>query len=289
MCDALIMHAVRRQHVQSQSHAQSHAKSNAKSQSRRDFLKTAAVLPAAMPMMTAGGWAMADKGHPGRVVDMTHTITADFPSYYGKPSLTMTETRSQTIDGYTSFALNIAEHFGTHIDAPIHFADDALSVDAILPEHLLAPLVVIDIAGRAAEDADTQVTPDDIAAWQSRYGDIPPAACVAMHSGWGQKIASPAFRGFDGTRRHFPGFHVETAHMLLEDGAAASLAVDTLSLDHGISPDFPAHRVWLPANRFGVENIANLQQVPEAGATLFIGVPKHKGGSGGQARVLALF
>lgn len=279
MCDASIMQAVRQQ-----------AKSMPTS-SRRNFLKTStSAMAAAVPMtLTASSGLANNLAHSqGRIVDLTHTITPDFPSYYGRAHFAMNETRSQTIDGYTSFALEIPEHFGTHIDAPIHFADDVLAVDALPPSHLIVPLVVINIAARADGDADTRLTPDDIRHWQNRYGDIPQGACVAMHSGWAQKVHTPEFRGFDGKLRHFPGFHVETAHMLLEEGRTTSLAVDTFSLDHGISPDFPTHLVWLPANRFGIENIANLDQVPEAGATLFIGAPKHQGGSGGQARIMAV-
>jgi len=86
---------------------------------------------------------------------------------------------------------------------------------------------------------------------------------------------------------HYPGFHGEAAAMLLETGAS-SIAVDTLSLDHGMSPDFATHYLWLPAGRFGIENIANLDQMPASGATIFIGAPKHKGGTGGPARVMAM-
>lgn len=279
MCHASIIQAVG-QHVKT---------------SRRNFLKTSSsAMAASVPMALVASDGVANTlastltKTSGRIIDLTHTITPDFPSYYGRAHFAMRETRNQTIDGYTSFALDIPEHFGTHIDAPIHFADDVLAVDALPPSHLIVPLVVINIAARAEGDADTRLTPDDIRHWQNRYGDIPQGACVAMHSGWAKKVHTPAFRGFDGTLRHFPGFHVETAYMLLEETQTTSLAVDTFSLDHGISPDFPTHRVWLPVNRFGIENIANLDQVPEAGATLFIGAPKHQGGSGGQARIMAV-
>ena len=147
---------------------------------------------------------------------------------------------------------------------------------------------MIDIAARAAEDADTQVTPDDIRAWIATNGDIPNGACVAMHSGWAGKVDTDDFRNFDGKAQHYPGFHIEAAQMLIEQTAARSLAVDTLSLDYGISADFAAHYAWLPTGRFGIENIANLDRVPAVGATLVIGAPKHAGGSGGPARIFAL-
>ena len=150
-----------------------------------------------------------------------------------------------------------------------------------------APLCVIDIAARAAEDADTQVTPDDIKAWVDAHGDIPDGACVAMHSGWSSKVETDGYRNFDGEAQHYPGFHIEATQMLLETGAG-SIAVDTLSLDHGISPDFATHYAWLPDGRFGIENLANLDRVPAAGATLVVGAPKHTGGTGGPARIFAM-
>jgi len=86
---------------------------------------------------------------------------------------------------------------------------------------------------------------------------------------------------------HFPGFHIEATKMLLETGAVG-MAVDTLSLDYGLSADFVTHYAWLPANRWGIENLANLDAVPAKGATLVVGAPKHRGGTGGPSRVFAM-
>ncbi|MEO1552250.1 MAG: cyclase family protein, partial [Pseudomonadota bacterium] len=189
---------------------------------------------------------------------------------------------------FNLFDLTLREHTGTHIDAPFHFSEDGLSVDQIEVGNLVVPLCVIDIAGRAAEDADTQVTPDDLKAWTDVHGPIPSRACVAMHSGWSDKVATPGFRNADDAGGlHFPGFHPEATEMLLETGAG-SMAVDTLSLDHGPSADFATHYAWLGNGRFGIENMANLSAVPASGATLVVGAPTHKRGSGGPARLIAL-
>ena len=148
---------------------------------------------------------------------------------------------------------------------------------------------MIDIAARAAEDADAQVTPDDLNAWIAANGPIPDGACVAMHSGWGAKTATPDFRNADAEgKMHFPGFHVEAAQMLMDETGAVALAVDSLSLDHGPSADFATHYAWLPTNRYGIENLANLDKVPASGATLIVGAPAHRGGSGGPARIFAM-
>jgi kynurenine formamidase len=224
----------------------------------------------------------------GKVIDLTHTLSADFPTYFGTPQFAAEAKFTFAENGFNLFNLTVNEHTGTHIDAPLHFSADGAAVDEIPVENLVAPLCVIDIAARAAADPDTRVTPDDIRAWIAAHGEIPSGACVAMHSGWASRIGTEGFRNFDGTAQHYPGFHLEAVQMLLEQGAAASIAVDTLSLDHGISADFATHYAWLPAGRFGIECVAGLDQLPPRGATLVIGAPKHKGGTGGPCRLIAL-
>ena len=111
-----------------------------------------------------------------------------------------------------------------------------------------------------------------------------------MYSGWAAKSGdAAAYVGNDANDvKHFPGFHIEATQMLLEETTAVAMAVDTLSLDHGPSPDFATHYAWLPAGRYGIENLAGLDQVPAAGATLVVGAPNHVGGTGGPARIFAM-
>ena len=254
--------------------------------SRRNFFKgSAAIGAAAMTAAATGTPALAD-GH-GKVEDMTHTVHEDFPTYFGESQFSREQVFNFAEHSFNLQRFTVNEHTGTHIDAPLHFSKDGASVDEIPVSSLIAPLCVVDIAARAEDDADTLVTPDDLKAWIKEHGDIPDGACVAMHSGWASKADSDDYRGFDGKAQHYPGFHVEAAQMLLETGAQ-SLAVDTLSLDHGISSTFATHYAWLPTGRFGIENLANLESVPAAGATLVIGAPKHKGGTGGPARIFAM-
>lgn len=271
MCDICVMNAVKEKML-----------------SRRSFFKTAAMAGAAAAVgATASAPAAMAAGHSS-VEDMTHTLHPDFPTYFGEPGFSMTPKFNSKEHGFNLFDLAINEHTGTHVDAPLHFSADGNSVDEIPVDKLVAPLCVIDIAARAAESADAQVTPDDIKAWIAANGEIPANACVAMHSGWGGKTGSADFRNFDGKAMHFPGFHLEAAKMLMEETAAMSIAVDTLSLDFGMSPDFATHYAWLPSGRFGIECLANLDKVPAVGATLIVGAPKHKGGSGGPARIFAM-
>ncbi|MCB1310618.1 MAG: cyclase family protein [Sedimentitalea sp.] len=271
MCDICVMNAVKERML-----------------SRRSFFTAGAAVTAAAALGVGTARPVLAAG-AGGVVDMTHTYDADFPTYFGPPGIAMDQKFNFADNGFNLFELTVNEHTGTHVDAPLHFSADGQSVDAIPLGNLVCPLAVIDIAARAAEDADAQVTPDDIAAWISANGPIPEGACVAMHSGWAAKLGSDGFRNADGEGKlHFPGFHVEAATMLIEETGAVSIAVDTLSLDHGPSPDFATHYAWLPTNRYGIECLAGLDQVPATGATLVVGAPKHRGGSGGPARIFAM-
>ncbi len=255
--------------------------------SRRGLLKAAGLAAGAAavaPLAPRPALAQA----AGRITDMTHTLTEDFPTFFGEQQFWRTPVFNWDEHKFNLFELRVNEHTGTHMDAPLHFSADGAGVDEIPVESLLCPLAVIDIRARAAEDADAQLTPDDIRAFTDAHGPLPEGACVAMLSGWGPLVREPKFRNADDAGvMHFPGFHVEAVQALLETGAAG-IAVDTLSLDHGPSPDFASHYAWLGAGRWGIECLASLEEVPPTGATLVVGAPKHAGGSGGPARVFTL-
>ncbi|MEL7261561.1 MAG: cyclase family protein [Pseudomonadota bacterium] len=272
MCDVCVMNAVKDRMM-----------------SRRDLFRASA---AVATTAAVGGVASAPPalaaGHGG-VVDMTHIYDGAFPTYFGAPGITTEQPFTFAEHGFNLLQLSVNEHTGTHIDAPLHFSADGQSVDEVPVENLVIPLCVIDIAGKAQDDADAQVTPDDLRAWIAANGDIPDKACVAMHSGWASKVGGDGYRNVGADEAmHFPGFHVEAAQMLIEETGAVAIAVDTLSLDHGPSADFATHYAWLPTNRYGIENLAGLDQVPAAGATLIVGAPTHRGGSGGPARIFAM-
>ncbi|RAI04415.1 cyclase [Acuticoccus sediminis] len=264
--------------------------------SRRSLLLGAAATGAAAAALGTPRPALAQTAEAGGVsgrfsgvADLTHTLVPDFPTFSGKPQFEANQVYFRDKDGYNLSILTIDEHTGTHVDAPLHFSTDGQSVDEIPVANLVAPLVIVDIAARAADDADAQVTPDDLKAWISANGEMPDRCCVAMHSGWAEKVGGDGFRNADGDGvMHFPGFHPEAAAMLMEETGAIGIGVDTLSLDHGASADFGTHNSWLPTNRWGVECLAGLGALPASGAMIVLGAPKHKGGSGGPARVFAL-
>jgi kynurenine formamidase len=223
------------------------------------------------------------------VIDLTHTLSPEFPTFEGEPGVSLKQVKYFGKDGYNLLEWTVQEHSGTHLDAPLHFSEGGASIELIPIEQLLAPLAVIDVIAAAEADADYRLSPDDIIAWEKIHGPLPEGCCVAMNSGWERRLGSPFFTGLDdGGVMHFPGVHEETAHMLLAERVVVGLAVDTLSLDHGPSTGFETHMAWLPAGRWGLENVANLGLAPPVGATVVVGAPKIKGATGGPSRVFAL-
>ena len=256
--------------------------------SRRGFFKSAAAAGFAATAVPA---IAAEARSFTRVVDLTHTMSPDFPTFMGKPGIEMQREFEFKKDRFNLFWWHVIEHAGTHLDAPIHFSEAGLSADKLPVEQLVVPLAVVNVVYQAEQEADYQLSREDLARWEAKHGRLPAGCCVALHSGWGElAIADPArFVGRDvnGTF-HFPGFGPEAAAWLLKERQVAGIAVDTMSLDNGPSRDFKTHQLWLPSGRWGLENVANLDKVPEAGATLVVGASKVKDATGGLARVIAL-
>jgi kynurenine formamidase len=226
------------------------------------------------------------------IVDLTHTLTPEFP-YIPVPGITFPfrKTAIATIEkhGVAANRWDIHEHIGTQIDAPSHFIEGGRSLDQIPVKNLIAPLAVIDVRERARRDADTTVTVDDITAWEKRYGRLPPGGAVFMDSGWDAKVNDPgAFINMDGSSTmHFPGFAAETAAFLVRERQVVGIGVDTLSLDPGRDKEYTTHKVWLAADKWGVECVANLRRVPPAGAIVFVGGAKVGAATGGPVRLIA--
>lgn len=256
--------------------------------SRRGFFRGAAAAGAGF--VAAGVTPARAQRSFTRVIDLTHTLTPEFPTFFGVPGISVEKKYSLKKDGANVNWWHVVEHAGTHIDAPLHFSDTGATLAQIAPEQLVVPLAVVDVSAKAAGNRDYEMSKQDLTDWESRHGRLPDNCCVAMHSGWARHVADPAkFTSKDAAGvMHFPGIHPDAAEWLMKERRVAGLAVDTLSLDHGPSKDFKTHAAWLPSGRWGIENIADLDKVPASGATLVVGAPKVKDATGGPSRVFAL-
>jgi kynurenine formamidase len=224
------------------------------------------------------------------VVDLTHTMSPEFPTFFGVPGIELQKQYEYAKDGFNLNWWRLMEHAGTHLDAPLHFSENGATADAIVAGELVVPLAVIDVRKQAEKDPDYLMSIEDVLTWEKRFKKLPNSCCVAMLSGWASRVGDEArYTGKDaGGSFHFPGISPELAEWLLKERNVLGLAVDTLSLDHGPSKDFKTHKTWLPAGRWGLENVANLEKLSPSEAILVVGLPKVKGSTGGPVRLIAL-
>jgi kynurenine formamidase len=254
---------------------------------RRGFLLGGAGIAAAVLSRPAVSLATPRAGR-NRVRDLSHVFRAGFPVYVGDPPTRETVASIPT-NGFYSQKWTFAEHSGTHMDAPGHFVSGGRFSPAITPQELFVPACVIDISARAAGDPDAIVTVEDLRLFEHRHGRIPRGGGAFMFSGWESRVQDPAaYRnvGPDGLF-HFPGFGVEAVEWLLEQRDIGCIGVDTLSLDNGPSQTFGVHKLLLGADRYGLENLANLSTIPPRGTEATVGLVPWEEGSGGPCRVIA--
>jgi kynurenine formamidase len=226
------------------------------------------------------------------IVDLTHAINAQVPTYElsDKPAFRATTVATVDKDGYFAREISLPEHFGTHLDAPAHFARGLWTVDQIPPERFVALMAVLDVTAAAKSNPDSQVSVEDVARWEQVHGQIPANAVVMAYTGWGARWNSAKdYRNADDKGvMHFPGYSLEAAKFLVEARSVIGLGIDTLSIDYGPSKDFPVHQYTLAHSLYHLENVANLDRVPAAGATVVVAPMKLEGGSGSPVRILAL-
>jgi kynurenine formamidase len=249
-------------------------------------------------LLVAGGAAGAGalEIKDAKVVDLTYVFGPETVYWPTAKRFEMDiVAQGKTEGGYFYSANNFcaAEHGGTHMDAPIHFAEGKPSVDQIPVTAGIGPLVKVDVSAAAAKDPDYRLTVDDLRGWEKKHGKIPRGAIVVMYSGWGKRW--PDRISYLGTdipgdvkNLHFPGFSKEAATFLVESRQIDAIGVDTPSIDHGPSKDFIVHQIINGASKPGLENLANLDSVPEKGATLIALPMKIEGGSGGPLRAIAI-
>ncbi len=232
----------------------------------------------------------------GEWIDLSHDFSEETIYWVtAEPFKRTTVAEGKTDKGYYYSAYNFsgAEHGGTHIDAPVHFAEGKKTVDQIEPNQLIAPGVKIDVSQKAA-DRDYQITADDIKNWETAHGKIPEWSIVLFQTGFASKW--PNKKEYLGTDQkgdaavkdlHFPGLHPDAAKWLVENRKIYAVGIDTASIDHGQSTVFGSHVALMTNNIPAFENVANLDKLPAKGFHVFALPMKIKGGSGAPLRIVA--
>ncbi len=233
----------------------------------------------------------------GRWVDLTHTLSEDAVFWPTAPEYSHEEAAFGMTEGgyfYSSYNLHLSEHGGTHLDAPIHFAEGRQTADEVPLSSLIGPAAVLDVSQQANADRDYLVTVADIEAWEAAHGELADGTILLIRTGFDrywpdrQGYLGTVLRGEEGVAGlNFPGIAEEAAHFLVEYRDLAAVGIDTASLDNGPSKDFQAHRILLGANVPGFENVANLGELPAIGAMVIALPTKVAGGSGAPLRIVA--
>jgi kynurenine formamidase len=238
-----------------------------------------------------------------RIVDLTHTLSPDFPTLVLPPELGQCAPfRIEEVSRYNASGpgwywnnITMSEHTGTHFDAPIHwFTGRDLpnnSVDTIPPERFLAPAVVIDCSGEAARDADFTLEVSHIAAFEAENGRIPAGCWVLLRTDW-SKLSPEAYVGLRDDGAHTPGPSPAAMRFLVQERDVLGFGTETVGTDagqaHHFNPPYPAHHYMHGAGRYGLQCLANLDQLPPTGVVLFAAPLKIRQGSGSPLRVLAI-
>ena len=233
-----------------------------------------------------------------KIVDLTYSFDAE--SVYWPTAETFkleTDAEGMTENGYyySAYRYSAAEHGGTHLDAPVHFAKGRNSVDQIPIDQLTGAGLVLDVTKQCAGNADYLISVADFKDWEKKNGEIPVGSIVLLRTGFGRFY--PDRRKYLGTdergaaavaKLHFPGLDPEAARWLTQNRSIKAIGLDTASIDRGQSTMFESHRTLFEKNVPAFENVANLDQLPVKGFTIVALPMKIKGGSGGPLRIIAM-
>lgn len=234
----------------------------------------------------------------GEWVDLSHDFSADtvyWPT--AEPFKLSTVAAGQTDAGYyySAYQFSASEHGGTHIDAPVHFAESRDTVDHIPLTRLIGPAIKVDVSAKASADRDYLVSIADFEGWETQNGTIPNDSIVLLQTGWSEhwndrmKYLGTDKRGVEGVAElHFPGLAPDAARWLTENRRIKAIGLDTASIDYGQSKLFESHRILMGENIPAFENVANLNRLPTKVALVIAMPMKIRGGSGGPLRIIAL-
>ena len=233
-----------------------------------------------------------------RLIDLTHPFAADTIVWPTEQDFRLVlQQAGETAGGYSyaSNRLEMAEHGGTHIDAPIHFTRDGKTLDQIPIEQLIGSGVRIDVAVQCARDRDYLVTIQDFERWEGTHGKIPHRSIVLIDTGFAQywpsrqQYLGTEVRGPAGVRAlHFPGLHPDAASWLVRERQVKAVGIDTASIDYGQSTKFETHVAFLSKNVPVFENLSDLRGLPEQGFDVIALPMKIARGTGGPLRVIAV-
>ncbi len=240
-----------------------------------------------------------------RIVDLAHTLTESFPSLVLPPEFAQASGfRRDTISRYDDAGpawywntISMSEHTGTHFDAPAHWitgkdhADG--TVDTLDCRGFIAPAAVVDASAEVALCDDWILDVAFLTRWEAIHGRIPARGWLAFRTDWAHRIDDPArFLNLRDDGAHTPGPSREAVEWLIHERDVLGFAVETINTDAGQSHTWPlplpCHTLMHGANRYGLQCLRNLDQLPPQGALIVAAPLKIEAGSGSPLRPFAL-
>jgi kynurenine formamidase len=227
-------------------------------------------------------------------VDLTHTFSPEIPHWKGFKPEVVTVLYTYDKDGFLVQQFTHVGQWGTHVDAPVHFAKGGRTVDQISPKEMILPLVVLDVHEKVSRNPDYVISMNDVRAWESRHGSIPAHAFVAMRTDWSKRwpLGEAAMENTDAKGiSHYPGWSLAVLKYLYETRHVTATGHETTDTDPGLATshnDYSLESWILHHDHYQIELLTNLDKVPESGAIAIVTFPKPKAASGFPARVIAI-
>jgi kynurenine formamidase len=224
------------------------------------------------------------------IVDLTHTLIEGIPhfpthtSYRHVPCV-------NPLDPALMFSLELHEHTGTHLDAPMHYLKEISNLD--ITKHSVSAIQIKNMFGickvlNIKPDQDNLISKDSVMAWEvSNQTSIAYYDFLFFYFGWEHKWSADE-SNIEFTK-NWPGLSRDCCEYILKKNPKIKgVGTDCLGLDSWNSSDIPAHDLFLQKNILIYENLNNLSKLVDVDQFLFIAFPlKIFKGSGSPIRAIA--
>src|SRR5690606_13577829 len=176
-----------------------------------------------------------------RIVDLTETLTPDFPTIVLPPEFGQAwPFRIEEISRYDERGpawywnnFSCSEHTGTHFDAPVHWISGKNqpnnTVDTIPIEAFIAEACVIDCSKESRENPDFLLTIDFVEKWEAVHGRIPARSWVFMRTDWSKRDKPGDYLNMDDEGAHSPGPDADVVPWLIKERDVHGFGTDRKS------------------------------------------------------------
>ena len=190
-----------------------------------------------------------------RTIDLTHVVKPGMTVFPGTEPPVFEVGSAIETDGFEEKKITMFSHTGTHMDAPAHIIPGARKLDQFPIERFCGPACVVDVSGDDVGKIGVEVL-------EARAEDILASDFVILRSGWTRHWDSENyFRGF-------PVLSPEAARWLVA-ADIKGVGIDMISVDEVDSTAFAVHNILLGAELVIIENLTNLEALPDSAFTFY--------------------